>query len=42
MSRAGLSQREVLGEVVTARPPKRLSQRRSVSYSLVSTLQIHR
>jgi len=40
--RAGLNEREVPCEVVTARPPKRLAQLRSISHTLVSTLQKHR
>jgi len=36
--RAGLNERETHGEVVTARPSKRLAQLRSVSHALASTL----
>jgi len=41
-SRAGLNEREAPGKIVTAKPPKRLAQLRSVSHALVSTLQKHR
>jgi len=40
--RAGLNEREAPGKIVTARPPKRLAQLRSLSYALGSTLQKHR
>ena len=40
--RARLNEREAPGKVVVARPPKRLAQLRSVSHTLVSTLQKHR
>jgi len=41
LARAGLNEHEAPGKVVTARPPKRLAQLRSVSHALVSTLQKH-
>jgi len=41
-ARAGLNEREAPAKVMTARPPKRWAQLRSVSQSLVSTLQKHR
>jgi len=41
-ARAGLNEREAPGKIVTARPPKRLAQMRSVSHAHVSTLQKHR
>jgi len=41
-SRGGLNEHEVQGKVLTARPPKRLAQMRSVSHALVSTLQKYR
>ena len=41
-NRAGLNEREAPGKVLTARPPKRLAQLRSVSHALVSTWQKHR
>jgi len=40
--RARLNEREAPGKVVTARPPKRLTQLSSLSQTLVSTLQKHR
>jgi len=42
VSRAGLNESEAPSKVVTARPPKRLAQLRSVSHALVSTLQKYR
>ena len=39
---AGLNERKAPGKVLTARPPKHLAQLRSISHSLVSTLQKHR
>ena len=41
VARAWLNEREPLGKVVTAKPPKCLVQRRNVSHALVSTLQKH-
>jgi len=41
-SRAELNEREAPGKGVTARPPKRLAQMRSVSHALISTFQKHR
>ena len=40
--RTGLNEPEAPGKVVTARPPKRLAQLRSVLHALVSTLQKYR
>ena len=41
-SRAGFNEREAPGKVLTARPPYRLVQLRSVSNALVASLQKHR
>ena len=42
VNRAGLNEREAPGKVVSTSPPKRLTQLRSVSHVLASTLPKHR